>query len=114
MRRHHGHAGEGPGRDHVCWGTDAVWTGAPQWQIEGLRRLEIPEDMQAARGFAPLGDADGAVKRAIFGENNARHYGLSEADRNAWRGDRLTAEKTAHRQSGAPPSNLRYGYVMRG
>jgi hypothetical protein len=37
----------------VVWGTDAVWTGAPQWQIEALRRLEIPEDMQRKYGFAP-------------------------------------------------------------
>jgi predicted TIM-barrel fold metal-dependent hydrolase len=29
---------KGLGADHVCWGTDAVWTGAPQWQIEGLLR----------------------------------------------------------------------------
>ena len=25
---------KGLGADHVCWGTDALWTGAPQWQIE--------------------------------------------------------------------------------
>ena len=37
---------KGLGVDHVTWGTDALWTGSPQWQIEGLRRLEIPEDMQ--------------------------------------------------------------------
>ena len=37
---------KGLGSDRIVWGTDAVWTGAPQWQIEGLRRLEIPEDMQ--------------------------------------------------------------------
>ena len=59
--------------DHVVWGTDAVWTGAPQWQIEALRRLEIPEDMQKKYGYAPLGAADGPVKNAIFGGNNARH-----------------------------------------
>jgi hypothetical protein len=102
------------GADHVCWGSDAVWTGSPQWQIEGLRRLEIPEDMQAAHGFAPLGDAQGPVKNAIFGGNNARLYGLSDADRNAWRADRLTQEKAAYRQEGGLPSNLRYGYVARG
>jgi hypothetical protein len=28
----------GLGADHVCWGTDAIWTGSPQWQIEALRR----------------------------------------------------------------------------
>ena len=31
----------GLGADHVCWGTDALWSGSPQWQIEALRRLEI-------------------------------------------------------------------------
>ena len=46
---------KGLGADHVCWGTDALWTGAPQWQIEGLRRLEIPEAMQKKFGYAPLG-----------------------------------------------------------
>ena len=30
---------KGMGADHVVWGTDAVWTGAPQWQIEALRRV---------------------------------------------------------------------------
>ena len=57
---------KGLGADHVVWGTDAVWTGAPQWQIEGLRRLEIPEDMQKKYGFKPLGPADGPIKTAIF------------------------------------------------
>jgi hypothetical protein len=88
-----------------------VWTGAPQWQIEGLRRLEIPEDMRRAHGFALLGAADGPVKTAIFGDNNARLYNITAAERDAWRTDRLTAEKRAHRQSGQGPSNLRYGYV---
>lgn len=105
---------KGLGADHVCWGTDAVWTGAPQWQIEGLRRLEIPEDMQAAHGFAPLGDARGAVKTAIFGDNNARLYSISDAQRNAWRTDRMTQQKAAYRQQGGLPSNRRYGYVARG
>lgn len=105
---------KGLGADHVCWGSDAVWTGSPQWQIEGLRRLEIPEDMQRAHGFAPLGDAQGSVKNAIFGGNNARLYNLTSADREAWRSDRLTQERAAHRQNGALPSNRRYGYVARG
>jgi predicted TIM-barrel fold metal-dependent hydrolase len=102
---------KGLGADHVCWGTDAVWTGAPQWQIEGLRRLEIPQDMQEAHGFAPLGGADGEVKRMILGANNARLYGWSEEDQNAWRADRLTTEKAARREAGLGRSNLRYGFA---
>ena len=105
----------GLGHDKVCWGTDAVWTGSPQWQIEGLRRLEIPEDMQAAHGFAPLGAADGAVKSAIFGGNNAQLYGLDVPQTQAaLAGDRFAAIKADYLAKGATPSNRRYGYVAKG
>jgi len=101
----------GMGSDHVIWGTDAVWTGAPQWQIEGLRRLEIPEDMQRGHGFAPLGPADGPVKNAIFGENVARLY---RYDRRAELGGsrRLADLKAEYERSGIGRSNRRYGYVV--
>ena len=68
------------GEEHVCWGTDSVWFGSPQWQIEALRRFEIPPALQKRFGFAPLGAADGWIKRLIFGENSARLYGLDPAD----------------------------------
>ncbi len=38
---------KGMGVDHVVWGTDAIWTGAPQWQIEALRRLRDPRGAAA-------------------------------------------------------------------
>ena len=40
----------GLGPERICRGTDALWTGSPQWQIEGLRRLEIPEETQKNMG----------------------------------------------------------------
>ena len=49
----------------------------PQWQIEALRRLEIPEDMQKKYGFAPLGGADSAIKQLIFGGNAAHMYRIN-------------------------------------
>lgn len=104
----------GLGVERVCWGTDAIWTGSPQWQIEGLRRLEIPEDMQRRHGFAPLGAADGPVKNAIFGGNNARLYGLDAAAQVAHAGDRIETLRNTYRHAGANPSNLRYGYVAAG
>ena len=48
-------------------------------QIEGLRRLEIPGDMQKKYGLAPLGPADGRVKSAIFAGNTARLLRLRTA-----------------------------------
>lgn len=69
---------KGLGADHVCWGTDSVWYGSPQWQIEAMRRFEIPEDVRAKHEFEPLGPADGPAKAAIFGGNSARLYGVTE------------------------------------
>jgi len=103
---------KGLGIDRVCWGTDALWTGSPQWQIEGLRRVEIPEDMQKKFGFAPLGDAQGPVKTAIFSGNNARLYGIEpKKARLEIKGDRFAALKAQYEKDGPEPSNMRYGYV---
>lgn len=103
----------GLGVERVVWGTDAIWTGSPQWQIEALRRLEIPEDMQRRHGFQPLGPADGPVKNAIFGGNNARLYGFTEAQRQALAGDRLSEARLAYQRAGTSRSNLAYGFVAR-
>jgi len=102
----------GLGADHVVWGTDAIWTGSPQWQIEALRRLEIPEDIQKKHGFKPLGAADGPVKTMILGENNARLYKYDK--RAALATDRVAVAKTAYEKEGTFRSNLRYGYVVAG
>jgi predicted TIM-barrel fold metal-dependent hydrolase len=102
----------GLGVDHVVWGTDALWTGSPQWQIEGLRRLEIPEDMQKKFGFAPLGVADGPIKTGIFGGNNARLYGIEPKKAQLeLNNDRFAELKAEYERNGPERSNLRYGYV---
>jgi predicted TIM-barrel fold metal-dependent hydrolase len=106
---------KGMGADHVLWGTDTLWYGSPQWQIEAMRRLEIPEDMQKKYGFAALGDANSVTKQQIFSGNGLKMYGIKlKAAANtpmpAYSKDRLTALKKEYAQV-AEPSNLRYGYV---
>jgi predicted TIM-barrel fold metal-dependent hydrolase len=102
----------GLGADRVTWGTDALWTGSPQWQIEGLRRLEIPDDMRRRHGFTPLGAADGPVKTAIFGDTNARLYNIDKSKiTTALLADRYATMKRDYDKAGANPSNLRYGYI---
>jgi hypothetical protein len=103
----------GLGHDHVCWGTDAVWTGSPQWQIEALRRLEIPEDMQQHYGFQPLGAADGPVKTAILGGNNARLYKYPMAQKAALETDRFAQLQERYEQEGTSRSNRTYGYIWK-
>jgi hypothetical protein len=110
---------KGMGADHVLWGTDSVWYGSPQWQIEAMRRLEIPADMQKKHGFAPLGGADSAVKQMIFGQNAARLYRLKLRAAEAppmppKSADRLAQLKREYELAAKAPSNLRNGYVRTG
>jgi len=110
---------KGFGADHVLWGTDSVWYGSPQWQIEALRRLEVPEDMQKKHGFAALGGANSATKQMIFGTNAARLYrlNLKAADNSpmpAYSEDRLAQLKNEYELAAIEPSNMRYGYVQVG
>jgi uncharacterized protein len=105
---------KGLGHDHIFWGTDSVWYGSPQWQIEAFRRLEIPEDMQKKHGFAPLGAADGPVKGAILGYNGARHYHLDlHAAENELPMDGISKMKAAYLDNGGGRSNAAYGYVVK-
>jgi hypothetical protein len=104
---------KGMGADHVCWGTDALWTGAPQWQIEALRRMEIPEDMRRKYGFAELGAADGPVKRGILGLNNARLYGFTPQQQAAVLTDKVAHYKDLYEREGTDRTNLAYGYVLK-
>lgn len=104
---------KGLGAGNVVWGTDAVWTGAPQWQIEALRRLEIPEEMQRKYGYKPLGAADGAVKNAIFGGNNARLYGVTPKQQAEIIVDRVAQIKENYEKEGPGRTNMAYGFVAK-
>jgi hypothetical protein len=104
---------KGMGADHICWGTDAIWTGSPQWQIEALRRLEIPEDLQKKYALQPIGPAEGPIKTAIFGGNNARLYDFHPQQRAALENDQLARYRALYEKHGAGRTNLAYGYALK-
>lgn len=104
---------KGLGHDHVIWGTDSVWYGSPQWQLEAFRRIEIPEDMQEKFGFNPLGEGTGKIKSAILGYNTAKLYELPEAQTTVsyYTNDALAAAKSRYLKAGGEPSNMVYGFL---
>jgi len=72
--------------------------------------------MQKKYGFAPLGDANSAVKQQIFSGNATRFYKikLKTADNTrmpAYSEDRLATLKDEYARAANQPSNMRYGYV---
>jgi uncharacterized protein len=97
------------GEDRILWGTDSIWWGSPQWQIEAMRRLVMPQEYIDRFGFKPL-TVD--VKRKIFGLNAARVYGIDPAERReALPHDAVTKLKERYRAEGARPSLTQYGWV---
>jgi uncharacterized protein len=61
------------GPERICWGTDSIWYGTPQDQIEAFRTFEISEEAQERFAYPAL---DAAAKRRIFGLNSAQVYGV--------------------------------------
>lgn len=88
----------------ILWGTDSVWWGSPQWQINVLKALQIPPAMQEEYGYPPLTDRD---KARILGRNAARLYGIDIEDKRCQiESDALTALRET---AGASPSHRSYG-----
>jgi uncharacterized protein len=97
------------GSDRVLWGTDSIWYGTPQWQIEAFRRFEIPQALVDRHGYAPL---TREVKERIFGLNAARVFGVDvNAKRNEIPKDYLSRVKMSYRDEGVAPSHRWYGWV---
>jgi hypothetical protein len=61
------------GEDRILWGTDAIWYGSPQDQIQAFRAFEISPEFQQRFGYPALTKER---KAKIFGLNAARVYGV--------------------------------------
>jgi hypothetical protein len=101
------------GEDHVVWGSDSVWYGSPQWQIEAFRRLEVPDDIMKKMGWKKkLGGPDSKIKNMIFGQNSARLYNYKiQSEYPALTNDQLALMKNMYEQEGVERNNVAYGYV---
>ncbi|MEZ5590323.1 MAG: amidohydrolase family protein [Gammaproteobacteria bacterium] len=59
------------GEDNVLWGTDSIWYGSPQDQIQAFRTFQISPEWQERYGYPALTPA---VRAKIFGLNAIRPY----------------------------------------
>jgi hypothetical protein len=125
------------GPDRIVFGSDSVWYGSPQWQIDAFWRFQIPEAMRERYGYPEITLAD---KRKILGLNSARLYGITAtaaADLPSYRpvpadfegrisdelktllefpgfaADNMTRLKQRYADAGAAPDHLRYGWIRK-
>lgn len=99
------------GADHILWGTDSIWNGSPQSQIERLRRLKMPAKLMGKYKYPELTTE---VKNGILGLNAAKVFGVDvDAARKAIKADKLTRLRQEYGQD-PWPSLTQYGWVWVG
>ncbi len=125
------------GPDRIVFGSDSVWYGSPQWQIDAFWRFQIPEDLRERYGYPEITLAD---KRKILGLNSARLYGIkatAAADLPSYRpvpadfegrisdelktllefpgytADNMTRFKQRYADAGPAPDHRRYGWIRK-
>ena len=64
------------------FGSDSVWYGSPQWQIEALWRFQIPEAIREKYGYPALTES---AKRKILGLTSAKLYGIGKVDTGSYK-----------------------------
>jgi len=118
------------GPERVLFGSDSVWYGSPQWQIDSMWRFQIPEDMRAKYGYPEL-TVD--AKRKILGLNSAKLYGIHVDQKfspvpadyeqripvelkrimeiQGYGADNLSKVREQYAALGSEPSSTRYGWV---
>jgi hypothetical protein len=118
------------GSERIVFGSDSVWYGSPQWQIDALWRFQIPEVMREKYGYPELAPD---AKRKILGLNSAKLYGIAlphnanpvpadyearmpAALRNIMelplvKADNMTKFRDKYAALGAERENKRYGWI---
>jgi predicted TIM-barrel fold metal-dependent hydrolase len=88
------------GENNVLWGTDSIWYGSPQDQIQAFRAFQISQELRARHGYPEITPA---LRAKIFGLNATRPYGIS-ADEVKKRAstDHVARERVAYREHPEP------------
>lgn len=88
------------GPDNVLWGSDSIWYGSPQDQIQAFRTFQISKEFQDKYGYPEITPA---LRAKIFGLNATRPYKISaEEIKMRARGDKIAIERLAYLERPEP------------
>jgi predicted TIM-barrel fold metal-dependent hydrolase len=88
------------GPDNVLWGTDSIWYGSPQDQIQAFRTFQIAPAFREQHGYPEITPA---LRAKVFGLNATRPYGISADEvKLRTRHDTIAAERLSYRERAEP------------
>ena len=94
------------GEDNVLWGTDSIWYGSPQDQIQAFRTFQISGELAAKHGYPKITPA---LRAKVFGRNALKVYKIAEdVLKKHLARDEVARERGAYAER-ADPSFLTYG-----
>ncbi len=94
------------GENNVLWGTDSIWYGSPQDQIQAFRAFQISPELRERHGYPEITPA---LRAKVFGLNAARVYAISADEvKKHTRADGISRERVAYREH-PEPHFLTYG-----
>ena len=103
---------KGLGPKRILWGTDSMWYGSPQWQIDAFWRFQIPEQLREKFGYPEM---DQKAKLEILGLNSAKLYKIKIDDHESRTNDSLAGMRDDYEvfqaEEGLARSNTAYGWI---
>jgi predicted TIM-barrel fold metal-dependent hydrolase len=87
------------GQDNVLWGTDSIWYGSPQDQIQAFRTFQISPELRAKHGYPEITPA---LRAKVFGLNATKPYPMTAAEIRKYVRDDIARERLAYRERPEP------------
>jgi predicted TIM-barrel fold metal-dependent hydrolase len=94
------------GENNVLWGTDSIWYGSPQDQIQAFRTFQIAAPLRERHGYPEI---TAALRAKVFGLNAAHVYGLSPTEVKRYTARDAVAQKRAAYLENPDPHFRTYG-----
>ena len=87
------------GESNVLWGTDSVWYGSPQDQIQAFRTFQIAPELRDRHGYPQLTPA---LRAKVFGLNALKVYSIPDDVARKHVKDRVALEREEYRERPDP------------
>jgi hypothetical protein len=93
------------GEDNVLWGTDSIWYGSPQDQIQAWRTFQIAPELRMKHGYPEITPK---IRAKVFGLNALKVYAVPKDVLRQHRRDRVARLRESYRER-PDPAFLTYG-----
>ena len=94
------------GENNVLWGTDSIWYGSPQDQIQAFRTFQISPALREKHGYPQITPA---LRAKVFGFNAMKIYPVpDDVLKKHIKGDKVALDREEYRQR-PDPAFVTYG-----